>query len=98
MVYLKVTHGLRFNICLFFLGAALLMSFHEHSYPRSFCFQPQKHDASGRGCRTGVSYIIFFRNWNGGAPLGVGALCKLHTLCIESGGTATVGGVITSVA
>ncbi len=57
-----------------------------------------KHGASGRGCGNGVSHFFFFWNWNGGAPLGVGALRKLHTLCIESGGTATVGGVITSVA
>ncbi len=41
VAYLKVTHGLHFHICLFFLGAESLMSFHGHSYPQSFCFQSQ---------------------------------------------------------
>ncbi len=32
--------------------------------------------------------IICFANWDG-APLGVGALCRLHTLRIGSGGSGT---------
>ncbi len=63
------------------------MSFHGHSCPSIMiiCIQPQTC-ASGRGCGNGVSRFFFFlSNWDG-APLGVGALSKLRTLRIGSGG------------
>ncbi len=63
------------------------MSFQGHSCPSIMiiCIQPQTC-ASGRG--NGLSrFFVFLSNWDG-APLGVGALRKLRTLCIGSGGTA----------
>ncbi len=80
-MYLKVTHGLRFHLFIFFfLGAGLLLSFHGHSCPwiMIICIQPQTWGASWCGCRNGAS-LFFLSNWDG-APLGVGALRKLHTL------------------
>ncbi len=66
------------------------MSFHGHSCPSVMiiCIQPQTGDASGCFCGNGASlfFSFFFSNWDG-APLGVGALCKLRTLHIGSGGT-----------
>ncbi len=64
------------------------MSFHGHSCPSIMiiCIQPQ---TCASGCGNGVSRFFFFfflSNWDG-APLGVGALSKLRTLRIGSGGT-----------
>ncbi len=52
------------------------------------CIQPQTWGASGRGCGNGASrfFVVCFSNWDG-APQGVGALRKLRTLRIGSGGT-----------
>ncbi len=90
VAYLKVTCGLRFHLFIFyFLGAGLLLSFHGHSCPSIMiiCIQPQTWSASGRGCGNGASrFLIFLSNWDG-APPRVGALSKLSTLHIGSGGT-----------
>ncbi len=44
-------------------------------------------------CNTNIEQKFFFMsNWDG-APLGVGALCKLHTPRIESGGTELKAGL-----
>ncbi len=63
------------------------MSFHGHSCPSIMiiCIQPQTC-ASGRGNGVSRFFCFFFSNWYG-APLGVGALRKLRTLHIGSGGT-----------
>ncbi len=90
VAYLKVTHGLRFHLFFFFLGGGLLICFHGHSCPSIMiiCIQPQTWGARGCGCRNGVSRFVFFflSNWDG-APPRVGALRKLCTLRIGSGGT-----------
>lgn len=60
-MYLKVTHGLRFHLFIFFfLGAGLLLFFHGHSCPwiMIICIQPQTWGASWCGCRNGAS--LFF--------------------------------------
>ncbi len=66
------------------------MSFHGHSYPSIMiiCIQPQSWGVSGRGCGNDMSgfFIFIWSNWDG-APPGVGALRKLRTLRIGSGGT-----------
>ncbi len=43
-------------------------------------------------CNTNIEHIFFKSNWDG-APLEVGALCKLYTLRIESGGTEFEAGL-----
>ncbi len=64
------------------------MSFHGHSCPSIMiiCIQPQTWGASGRGrgCGNGTSLFLFFCFLS---TLGVGALRKLRTLRIGSGGT-----------
>ncbi len=94
VAYLKMTWGLRFHLFFFlsFLGAGLLMSFQGRSCPSIMiiCIQPQTWGVRGRGCGNGASGFFFFlSNWDG-APPGVGALRKRHTLRIGSSGTVRI--------
>ncbi len=44
-------------------------------------------------CNSNIEQTFYFMsNWDG-ASLGVGALCKLHTLHIENGGTEFEAGL-----
>ncbi len=65
-------------VLFFILSAGLLLSFHRHSYPRSFAFS--------RAVAHGLSRFLIFEQL-GCAPLGVGALLKVRTLRIGNGGT-----------
>ncbi len=85
VAYLKVKQAIGSSF--FFSWLQFLMSFHRHSCQSIMiiCIQPR----AVAGADAGMARHVFFflSNWDG-APLGVGALCKLCTLRIGSGGTA----------
>ncbi len=90
VAYLKVKQAIIFFFFFFFFGSGFLKSFHRHSCPSIMiiCIQPR----AVAGAEAGMARRFFF--WAAKKQLGVsskktrgvGALRKLRTLRIGSGG------------
>ncbi len=66
------------------------MSFHRHSCPSIMIICIQLRAVADVGMAR-MFFLFFLSNWHGAPPpLGVGALRKLHTLRIGSGGTENI--------
>ncbi len=96
VAYLKVTHRLRFTFFVLpFSQRRIADVFHGHSCPSIMIFAfSRKHvravTVADAGMACPVLFFVFTFFWATGMvpTLGVGALSKLRTLRIGSGGTA----------